>query len=300
MTTRIIKFDDGRGARVGLWQADGDILDLSALPSDPNLSGRTQTMRAFIEGGLPTLNAARQLAPRAGRDAMVGMHQARLLAPIERPARNVFCVGRNYMDHVAEGDRAQGRKTEGAPAWPQFFTKVPSAVIGPNEAIPAHARLTQALDYEAELALVIGHAGMDIAPGDAISHVYGWTIGNDVTARDVQRRHVQFFKGKSLDRSCPLGPCIVPADELDASDLAIRLWVNGELRQDSRTSRMIFDVPTIVSQLSAGMPLEVGDVVLTGTPEGVGYAMTPPRALRTDDVIRIEIEGIGVLENTVQ
>ncbi|MBW8268344.1 fumarylacetoacetate hydrolase family protein [Caldovatus sp. SYSU G05006] len=256
-------------------------------------------MLALIEAGSPALAAARALLAEAPAAFLLDRAAVTLRAPIPRPRRNVFCVGRNYMEHVAEGDRTRGITQSEVPKYPQFFTKAPECVIGPEETVPAHAGVTQWLDYEVELAVVIGKEGRDIPRERALDHVFGYTIGNDVTGRDLQRRHGQWFKGKSLDRSCPLGPCIVPAEDLDASDLAIRLWVNGEKRQDSRTSKMIFDVKEIIHQLSAGFTLRPGDVILTGTPEGVGYAMQPPRTLRPGDVMELEIEGIGRLRNAV-
>ena len=185
---------------------------------------------------------------------------------------------------------------------PVFFTKPPTAVIGPGAAVPIFPHLSTQIDYEVELAVVIGTAGRDIPPERALAHVFGYTIVNDITARDVQRRHGgQYFKGKGLDGSCPMGPWIVTADEIpDPAGLAIRSRVNGELRQDSTTAAMIFDIPTLIASLSAGLTLEPGDVLATGTPSGVGYAMDPPRFLADGDVVACEIEGIGVLENPVR
>lgn len=295
MTTRLVTFQplgEANGtARPGVLLGDDAILDLAPL-------GFAE-MGAVIEAGSAGL--ARIRAAMAAPGATVPRAGATLLAPIPRPRRNVFCVGRNYMDHVAEGDRTRGIQNSELPKFPQFFTKAPDCVIADGETIPDHGAsgVTKWLDYEAELALVIGTPGADIAPGDALKHVFGWTIANDVTGRDLQRRYGQWFKGKSLDRSCPMGPWIVPADELDASDLAIRLRVNGEERQSSRTSKMIFDVPTIIHHLSLGFTLRPGDVVMTGTPEGVGYAMQPPQVLKAGDVVEIEVEGIGRLRNPV-
>jgi 2-keto-4-pentenoate hydratase/2-oxohepta-3-ene-1,7-dioic acid hydratase in catechol pathway len=204
------------------------------------------------------------------------------------------------MDHVAEGDRTRGITNSELPKFPQFFTKAPDCVIAPEDWVPAHAGVTQWLDYEVELAAIIGTEGRDIPKERALDHVFGWTIGNDVTGRDLQRRYGQWFKGKSLDRSCPLGPWIVPAAELDALNTGIRLFVNGEKRQDSHTSKMIFDVKEIIHQLSLGFTLKPGDVIITGTPEGVGYAMQPPKTLQPGDVIECEIDGIGRLRNTVK
>lgn len=293
MTTRLVTFQAGGTARPGALLGEDRILDLSSLGF--------ADMQAVVEAGAEGLARIRAAiaAPAAG--ATVARAGAALLAPLPQPRRNIFCVGRNYMDHVAEGDRTRGIQTSELPKFPQFFTKAPDCVIADGDAIPDHGAsgVTKWLDYEAELALVIGTPGADIAPENALSHIFGWTIANDVTGRDLQRRYGQWFKGKSLDGSCPLGPWIVPADELDASDLAIRLWVNGEQRQSSRTSKMIFDVPTIIHHLSLGFTLRPGDVVMTGTPEGVGYAMQPPQVLKAGDVVEIEVEGIGRLRNPV-
>jgi 2-keto-4-pentenoate hydratase/2-oxohepta-3-ene-1,7-dioic acid hydratase in catechol pathway len=204
------------------------------------------------------------------------------------------------MDHVAEGDRTRGITQSELPKFPQFFTKVPEAVIAPEAPIPAHTGVTEWLDYEVELAAIIGTEGSNISREAALDHVFGWTIGNDVTGRELQRRYGQWFKGKSLDRSCPLGPWIVPAGEFDALNTGIRCFVNGEKRQDSNTAKMIFDVREIIHQLSLGFTLRPGDVILTGTPEGVGYAMQPPRTLKPGDVVECEVEGIGRLRNQVE
>jgi 2-keto-4-pentenoate hydratase/2-oxohepta-3-ene-1,7-dioic acid hydratase in catechol pathway len=262
------------------------------------LPGRGGDMLAIIKGGAPALAAIRSLAGEPPSAAIRRLSDLTILAPIPRPERNIFCVGRNYLAHVEEGDRVSKAETK-LPEWPQFFSKPPQSVIGPNETIPHHGATTRCLDYEVELAVVIGREGRDIPESAALEHVFGVTIGNDITARDLQRRHGQWLKGKGLDRSCPLGPWIVTRDELDPTDLALSLSVNGELRQKSRTSNMIFPIPTIIAQLSAGMTLLPGDVILTGTPEGVGYAMDPPRYLQPGDHIEAIIEGVGALENTV-
>ena len=294
MRTRLVTFLQAGVARPGVLLNDVEALDLEAagLPY--------ASMQQVVEAGLQALDAIRAAARTPRTAAVRPLAEARLLAPMPRPRRNVFCVGRNYMDHVAEGDRTRGIEKSEPPRYPQFFTKAPECVIGPGEDIPDHAGTTQWLDYEVELAAVIGREGRDIPAERALDHVWGWTVGNDVTGRDLQRRHGQWFKGKSLDRSCPLGPCIVPAAELDALDTGIRCRVNGETRQDSRTGKMIFDVREILRQLSVGFTLRPGDVVMTGTPEGVGYAMQPPRTLKDGDVVECEIDGIGTLRNTVR
>lgn len=234
------------------------------------------------------------------RPAATPIEEVRLLAPIPHPVRNVFCVGRNYRAHIVEGNIAKGLDPNTFPEHIEFFTKATTAVIGHEATIPSYQGLTKMLDYEAELAIVIGDGGSDISPENAMDAVFGYTIVNDVTARDLQRRHGQWFKGKSLDRTCPMGPWVAHKSVLtQPNSLSIRLWVNGELRQDSNTADMIFDVPEVISQLSAGLTLLPGDVIATGTPSGVGYAMQPPRPLQDGDVVAIEIEGIGRLENTV-
>ena len=257
------------------------------------------SLAELIASGPAGLAAARRAA-EAG-SGRIPADRVRLLAPLPRPAKNVFCVGRNYAEHIAEGERAQNVKI-GVTEVPVFFTKPPTAVIGPGAAVPLFPHLSTQIDYEVELAVVIGTAGRDIPPERALAHVFGYTIVNDITARDVQRRHGgQYFKGKGLDGSCPMGPWIVTADEIpDPADLVIRSRVNGELRQDSTTAAMIFDIPTLIASLSAGLTLEPGDVLATGTPSGVGYAMDPPRFLADGDVVACEIEGIGVLENPVR
>jgi 2-keto-4-pentenoate hydratase/2-oxohepta-3-ene-1,7-dioic acid hydratase in catechol pathway len=301
MTMRLATYSAGGAPCVGVVLEDGSVLDGAAAlrlsGGDPApLADMIATIEAWDRVGPVLAKAA--AAPPAG--AVVAKERVRLLAPIPRPRKNVFCVGRNYLDHVAEGDRAAGRETS-VPEHAQFFTKPANVVIGPGEWIPNHAGVTRALDYEVELVVVIGRGGADIPRERAFEHVFGYTIGNDITGRDLQRRHGQWFKGKGLDRSCPMGPWIVPRGDLpEPPDLRISLTVNGEQRQDSRTSRMIFDIPAILAVLSAGLTLEPGDVIMTGTPEGVGYAMTPPRLLQPGDRIAAAIEGIGVLENEVR
>jgi 2-keto-4-pentenoate hydratase/2-oxohepta-3-ene-1,7-dioic acid hydratase in catechol pathway len=246
------------------------------------------------------LETARRLA--AAADAVhLKVADLKLLAPIPRPRRNVFCVGRNYREHIIEGNIAQGRDPHAFPEHIELFTKATTTVTGPRAPIPLHAELTRMLDYEAELGIVIGKGGNDIDESRGLDAVFGYTIVNDVSARDLQRRHGQWFKGKSLDGSCPMGPWVVHKSALgDPHALGIRLWVNGELRQDGNTGSMLFGIPAIVSLLSAGLTLEPGDIIATGTPSGVGYAMKPPRPLRDGDSITIEIDGIGRLENTVR
>ena len=252
----------------------------------------------FIATGAPGMEMARQAA--SGSSASLALSDITLLAPFPRPTKNVFCVGRNYKEHVAEGYRASGAALK-LPEFPQFFTKPPTAVIGPDAPFYHDAGLTQKLDYEVELALIIGTAGRDISRERAMDHIFGYTVLNDITGRDLQRRHDQWFKGKGLDRSCPMGPMIVTPDEIaDLGALELICRVNGEERQRSTVSQMIFDIPEIIAQLSHGLTLEPGDIIATGTPSGVGYAMEPPHHLGAGDVVECSIAGIGVLRTPIE
>ena len=263
--------------------ASGDLQQIIA--SDTNTATAAKTIEAALAAGRLS-------------DALEPASDLHLLAPLPCPRKNVFCVGRNYLEHIAEGERAQNKKI-GVTDHPVFFTKPPTSVVGPGSEVPIFPYVSENIDYEVELAVVIGKAGRDIKQDQAMAHVFGYTIVNDVTARDVQRRHGgQFFKGKGLDGSCPMGPVIVTADAIgDPARLGLRLTVNGETRQDGNTADMIFDIPTLIASLSEGMTLEPGDVLATGTPSGVGYAMEPPVFLKDGDVVACEIDGIGKLEN---
>jgi 2,4-diketo-3-deoxy-L-fuconate hydrolase len=232
----------------------------------------------------------------------IDLDPARLAAPIEPVQRNLFCVGWNYLAHFEEGKGFRGGSAvQEIPERPAFFTKATRAVIGPFDPIDAHAGITETLDWEVELAVVIGRDGRDISEADALDHVLGYTVANDVSARNVQRGHGgQWFRGKSLDATCPVGPWIVTPDELgDLGSLGIRCRVNGEQVQSATLDDMHFTVPAIIAELSRGLTLLAGDVILTGTPPGVGFARTPPRYLAAGDVVESEIDGIGTLRNEV-
>jgi 2-keto-4-pentenoate hydratase/2-oxohepta-3-ene-1,7-dioic acid hydratase in catechol pathway len=221
-----------------------------------------------------------------------------LLAPV-MPHKNVFCVGRNYLAHAEEGARAAGVELK-LPPVPTFFTKAPTAVANPGATLHLDGTITKEYDYEAELAIVIGSRVRDVSEDDALAAIFGYTCLNDVTARDLQRLHVQWFKGKSLDDTCPIGPWIVTADEVgDAQSLDIKLSLNGASKQDSNTRYMIFDIKKIIASLSRGMTLEPGDVIATGTPDGVGFARTPPEFFQNGDVVEVEIANVGTLRNTI-
>ncbi|MDT7953223.1 MAG: fumarylacetoacetate hydrolase family protein [Acetobacteraceae bacterium] len=227
-----------------------------------------------------------------------------LLAPIPRPRRNVFCVGKNYHEHAKEfaqsGFDTSAASGELSPEFPVVFTKPFTAVVGDRAPVHAFEDLTRQLDYEAELAVIIGKPGRGISKERALEHVWGYTIVNDVTARDLQQRHRQWFIGKSLDTFCPMGPWAVTADEVgDPANLDVKCWVNGELRQNANTRDLIFDIPTIIATLSAGLTLQPGDVIATGTPAGVGIGMKPPRFLQPGDTVTITIDKLGTLTNTI-
>lgn len=256
----------------------------------------------LITEGEDGLENVRWLLERHGTDDafLTSLEQVRLLAPIPRPSKNVFCIGRNYREHIVEGNRARGRDPNDFPKVIEVFTKPPTSVIGPLAPIARHAAITTQLDYEVELGIVIGKTGVDIPKAQALDFVFGYTIVNDVTARDLQKAHGQWFKGKGLDGSCPIGPYIVHKTAVtDPHALAIQLEVNGELRQDSNTSDLLFKIEDIVAQLSQGLTLEAGDIIATGTPSGVGLGLTPPRFLQAGDVITARITGLGELTNTV-
>ena len=265
--------------------------------------GREATPLALADaarGALPLIQALARGEPLpAASGARLPVDVLTLRAPLPQPLRSLFCVGRNYRAHAAELAGSVFRETMPAEVvWPIVFTKLPECVIGPHQAVqlPAAAASSQ-IDYESELAVVIGRSGRDIPRSRAMDHVFGYTVVNDVTARDVQMRHQQWDLGKSFDTFCPMGPWIVSADELDGRDTRVRGWVNGELRQDGHTTDLIFDIPTLVETCSRGITLYPGDVIATGTPAGVGMGMKPPRWLRAGDVVRIEIDGLGVIEN---
>jgi len=272
-------------------------------------SGDGRFRPGVLEGDLiraiatPTLRDYVELAPHERvawhtADELVELKSVTLDAPI-RPSRNVFCVGRNYLEHAKEGARAAGRELK-LPSVPTFFTKAPTAIAAPGAALCLEARVSQEYDFEAELAVVIGAECKDVPEDEALHVVFGYTALNDVTARDLQREHGQWFKGKSLDSTCPIGPWIVTPDEVgNPQALAITFHRNGVEKQNSSTGEMIFPVAHLIAELSKGMTLLPGDVLATGTPQGVGFARNPPEFLANGDLLDVWIEKIGHLRNTV-
>lgn len=293
---RLLTFDAGGAPRLGLLLHE-QVVDLGAAGRSLDLA-LPDDMLTFIDSGDAALEGARKVSEADGAalaQASRPLADTRLLAPIPRPRRNIVCVGLNYAEHASES-----RITSGLPEVPVFFTKPPSTVIGPDAAIPWHGELSRRADWEIELVVVIGRRGKDIPAERALDFVLGYTVGNDVTARDLQARHQQWYKGKGLDGFCPLGPWIVTRDELpDPQVLHLSLRVNGETKQDARTSDMIFGVAELIAAWSLGMTLEPGDLLMTGTPSGVGFARKPPEYLQPGDVVECEIEGMGLLRNAV-
>ena len=233
----------------------------------------------------------------------IALDQVDLLAPIPRPIRNIFCVGKNYHEHAKEFtssgfDSSAAKGT--IPESPIVFSKIPDTVIGNGHPIKIDKNVSASIDYEVELAVIIGKNGKNIPVQNAQNHIWGYTIINDVTARDLQSLHSQWLIGKSQDTFCPMGPWVTTADEIDLNDTSIKCWINGELRQNSNTNKLIFDIPKIIEAISNGITLNKGDVIATGTPSGVGIGFDPPKYLKPGDKTKLEIENIGVLQNPVE
>jgi 2-keto-4-pentenoate hydratase/2-oxohepta-3-ene-1,7-dioic acid hydratase in catechol pathway len=227
------------------------------------------------------------------------LSEVKPLAPLPDPRRNIICLGKNYREHAEEMARKVDTG-EAIPRHPIFFTKATTAVIGTGEPIPAHREITDKLDYEAELAIIIGKGGRDISRGQAMDHVFGYTAFNDVSARDLQGNHQQWYRGKSLDGFAPMGPIVVHRSAMPPpEDIEIRCFVNGEQRQRATLADLIFDIPGIIETLSAGATLLPGDIIATGTPAGVGMGFSPARYLQPGDEVVVEITGAGRLVNRV-
>ncbi|MBC5809394.1 MAG: fumarylacetoacetate hydrolase family protein [Candidatus Eremiobacteraeota bacterium] len=284
-TARFVRFADASGrVRVGL-------ADLDSVRPFPDAFNDLRQIVALDADALAATIA------KLG-DERLPLANVTLKAPIV-PPKNVFCIGRNYLGHAEEGARARGEALV-LPAVPTIFTKAPTSIADPGEVLELQARLSKQYDFEAELAVVIGTRCRDVSEESALDVVFGYTCINDVTARDVQKATTQWFKGKTLDHTCPMGPWIVPKEAFDDPQaVEVKMRVNGIEKQSAPTSTMIFSVRRIIAELSAGCTLEPGDVIATGTPEGVGFARTPPEFLKDGDVMEVDIERIGVLRNTV-
>jgi 2-keto-4-pentenoate hydratase/2-oxohepta-3-ene-1,7-dioic acid hydratase in catechol pathway len=294
----LITFAEHNQTRIGVldYQQD-EVIDLSKTSNH-----LPDNMLDFIAQGAAALDTARAVVNTENN--RIPLSQVQLLAPIPQPRRNIFCIGKNYREHVQElrgaGSACDDGDKNAIPEKPIFFTKATSSVIGPNEPIPAWLDPTGSTDYEGELAVIIGKGGRGIMHEDAMQHVYGYTILNDVTSRRLQREHQQWFLGKSLDGFCPMGPAIITADEIpDVDQLRVQTWVGDELRQDDIVASLIFNIPTLIETLSRTMTLAPSDIIATGTPAGVGMGFKPPRFLQKGDVVKIRIDPIGTLENPV-
>ena len=314
LTLRFLMFDDGAGARLGIDAVDR-ILDLAATERAVFGGGEPDPGSGqLIKAGDKALDRVRGVLEKVDADPdrgrFVSVAGTRRLAPIPRPEQNVLCLGLNYASHLDEAEDVLGLPVRdnldpalAAPAPPlTMFSKRPNTVIGPDSEIPLHAGVTDQIDYEAELAFVIGREGCNIPEEQAEQHVFGYTIINEMSARDLQVRHMQVFKGKSLDGYCPMGPVVVHRSAMPktpAQGLKLQSRVNGELRHDTSTDLLIYDIPRALSILSQGMTLFPGDVVATGNPAGSGISFNPPKYLSAGDVVEVEIEGIGLLRNRI-
>jgi 2-keto-4-pentenoate hydratase/2-oxohepta-3-ene-1,7-dioic acid hydratase in catechol pathway len=297
---RFLMFEHGSGRRLGVL-AEGDsgkVVDLTELAKASSSTVPPADLLALIDAGDAGIAAIRQLIaklkPSAGAPIVSPLAGVKVLAPLDPPRGNVIAIGRNYAKHAAE-TAAKGE----TPKPPTVFSKAITSITGPNADIPIDAAVSEEIDWEVELGVVIGKAGINITREDALDHVFGYTVINDVTARDIQSDWGgQYFKGKSLDSSCPSGPWVVTRDEVDdPQSLNLRLTVNGALKQDGTTSEMIHPVDAIISWVSIGMTLLPGMMIATGTPDGVGFARKPPEFIKVGDVVEAEVEGIGKLRN---
>jgi 2-keto-4-pentenoate hydratase/2-oxohepta-3-ene-1,7-dioic acid hydratase in catechol pathway len=286
---KVATFSIAGERRVGVVDSTAGTVSAFDVPIDASQSG----VMTLIERGA-TLPATLQ---------PVALGRVDLEAPLPQPRRNLFCVGKNYYDHAHEFSNSgfDSSAAQGAvPEHPIIFSKVPQCVCAPGAPVQFDPRVSAAIDYEVELAVIIGKRGRHISRADALDYVWGYTIVNDVTARDLQGRYSQWLIGKSQDTFCPMGPYAVTKDEVDLANTGVRTWINAELRQESNTAQLIFDVPAIIETLSAGITLLPGDIIATGTPAGVGIGFKPPRYLVDGDVMRMQIDGIGELVNPVE
>jgi 2-keto-4-pentenoate hydratase/2-oxohepta-3-ene-1,7-dioic acid hydratase in catechol pathway len=297
---RFLMFKHGNGRRLGVLSGGPyvTVIDLSELAAATGSAAPPADLLALIDAGDSGMDAVRNLLakikPSTGAPVIRPLAGLELLAPLDPPRGNVIAIGRNYAKHAAE-TATHGEE----PKPPTVFTKAITTITGPNDEIPIDPAVSDEIDWEVELGLVIGKAGINITREDALEHVFGYTVVNDVTARDIQSDWGgQYFKGKSLDSSCPSGPWVVTRDEVaDPQSLKLQLRVNGTVKQDSSTANMIYPVDAIISWISIGMTLLPGTMVATGTPEGVGFARTPPEFIHVGDVVEAEVEGIGMLRN---
>lgn len=297
---KLVTYRSGDALRLGALDEALGVLDLGKAAAGAGKS-LPDTLRGLIEAGEGALATAREVleAARGKGELWQALGSVKLATPLPGARKNVFCVGQNYKLHIEEMARSRGHEPR-FPKVPTFFSKPPTTIVGTEDNVERHAKHTNKLDYEVELAVVIGKGGRNIPADKALDHVFGYTVVNDVTARDAQVDHGQYFKGKSYDTFCPIGPCITTKDEFGApGGHRLTLRVNGQTRQDSNTSDLLFGVPEIIESLSGALTLEPGDIIATGTPSGVASGMKEPGWLKTGDVVEAEVEGVGTLRNRI-
>ena len=298
---RYLTFSHAADAAPRLGAQFGDrIVDVAAAVKGRWSGNAPDSLLSLIQHGPDAWARMRDLLGDGANAPGDAASAIRWHAPMPRTPRNIFCLGLNYLAHAQESAHARGRAAK-VPTVPVFFTKAPTSINGPFDDVPVDWSVTEQVDWEVELGVVIGTGGKNIRRADALRHVFGYTVVNDVSAREVQLGHMQWFKGKSLDGFCPFGPVVVTADEYgDPQRKRLTCRVNGVTKQDSNTSDMIFPVDITIEWLSKGMTLEAGDLIATGTPEGVGMGRTPPEYLKDGDVVETEVEGIGTLRNRIR
>lgn len=296
---KYVTFEINGSEKVGILGGDGSwVIPVSALDM-PYAS-----MNELIDG--ITEEEKQKLQDAAGKDftdipGAISCNEVKLLAPIPQPRQDIICLGINYMAHAYESARFKNESFNGERPYPVYFSKRVNRAVADGEPIPAHQDIVDSLDYEAELAIVIGKEARNVPAEQALDYLFGYTIINDVSARNIQSRHKQWYFGKGLDGFTPMGPHIVSADEIAfPPKLSIQSRINGELRQNSNTELLIFDIPYIIHDLSQGMTLKPGTIISTGTPDGVGLGFEPPKFLKPGDVVECCIEEIGILTNTIQ
>ena len=286
---KLITYIHNNQTRIGA-VVDEAVVDLTAV---------APTLLALIKQGPAGLKKAQIAIGNATQT--IPLAEVELLAPIPMPDRNIMCLGWNYAEHAKESATTKGLEIKELPQFPIVFTKATTSVNGPFGDVPYSTAVSTQIDYEVELAIIIGKQGINIPREQAMDYVYGYTVLNDISARDLQRNGKQFFKGKSLDGSCPIGPWLITVDDIaDPQNLAITCRVNDVTKQNSSTQHMIFDIPATIAYLSLGMTLLPGDIIATGTPSGVGFARTPPEYLQPGDVVECKIEQIGLIRNQIR
>lgn len=295
---KFVTFSQGGKQAAGVISDDGrSVINLKAAGIAAN------TLLDIIDGAAGALGDISRKAAQAPSEATIPLTQCQILAPFPNPRRNIICVGKNYHEHAREfhasGFDASAGK-DAIPEHPIIFSKASTTVIGPGDPVPGSADPTKSVDYEVELAVVIGKTCRNVSKAQAYDQIFGYMIVNDVTSRHLQARHKQWFLGKNLDGFCPMGPWLVTADAIgDVTNLRVTAQINGELRQDALVRDLIFDIPTLIETITSVMTLLPGDIIATGTPAGVGIGFTPPKFLQPGDHMRLEISGLGVLENKV-